>query len=121
MGQACHLPGDYKVCLTQRLMLLRSDPEFINSEFLLHYINSPYFREQVLNVCRGLTTPHIRVKDAPNFLIPLPPIEQQNYIVHYLGGLKAQKDKLVASQSQTTAELNALLPSILDKAFKGEL
>lgn len=121
MGQACRLPDNYKVCLTQRLMLLRSDLEFINSEFLLHYINSSYFREQVLNVCRGLTTPHIRVKDAPNFFIPLPPIEQQNYIVHYLGGLKAQKDKLVAFQAQTTAELDALLPSILDKAFKGEL
>jgi hypothetical protein len=35
--------------------------------------------------------------------------------------LEAKLDILRQFQTQTAAELNALMPSILDKAFKGEL
>jgi type I restriction enzyme, S subunit len=41
--------------------------------------------------------------------------------VAYLDDLQAKVDGLRALQAQTAAELDALLPSILDKAFKGEL
>jgi len=53
--------------------------------------------------------------------ISLPPVEEQHRIVAYLDGLQAQVDELTALQDATQAELDALLPSILDKAFKGEL
>jgi type I restriction enzyme S subunit len=35
--------------------------------------------------------------------------------------LQAEVDALKLLQAETTAELEALLPAILDKAFKGEL
>jgi type I restriction enzyme S subunit len=38
-----------------------------------------------------------------------------------LDALQAEVDALKKLQTETTAELNALLPAILDKAFKGEL
>jgi type I restriction enzyme S subunit len=41
--------------------------------------------------------------------------------VAYLDDLQAKVDALKASKSCFAAELDALLPSILDKAFKGEL
>ena len=55
------------------------------------------------------------------FKVPVPPLEQQRRIVAYLDGLQAKVDRLKALQAQTRAELDALLPSILDRAFKGEL
>jgi type I restriction enzyme S subunit len=54
-------------------------------------------------------------------LIPLPPLEEQRRLVAYLDGLQAQVSALRARQAETEKELNALMPSILDKAFKGEL
>ena len=42
-------------------------------------------------------------------------------IVAYLDNLQAKVDHLKELQAKTSAELDALLPSILDKAFKGEL
>ncbi|OGP59322.1 MAG: hypothetical protein A2V67_15810 [Deltaproteobacteria bacterium RBG_13_61_14] len=53
--------------------------------------------------------------------IPVPPLPEQRRIVAYLDGLQAQVDALKKLQSETAAELDALLPSILDRAFKGEL
>jgi type I restriction enzyme S subunit len=38
-----------------------------------------------------------------------------------LNALQADMDALKRLQAETTAELDALLPAILDKAFKGEL
>ena len=52
--------------------------------------------------------------------VPIPPLPEQRRIVAYLDGLQAKVDALKKLQADTAAELAALLPSILDKAFKGE-
>jgi type I restriction enzyme, S subunit len=59
-----------------------------------------------------------RVREMP---VPLPAIEEQRRIVAYLDSLQAKVDALKALQAETQAELNALLPAVLDKAFKGDL
>lgn len=48
-------------------------------------------------------------------------MSEQRRIVEHLDGLQAKVDALKKLQAETAAELAALLPSILDKAFKGEL
>jgi type I restriction enzyme, S subunit len=53
--------------------------------------------------------------------IPLPPATEQRRIVAELDLLQAKVDSAKALQAETAAELNAMLPAILDKAFKGEL
>ena len=102
-------------------MLLRADIETIEPSFLLHYLNGPIFQDQVKEHCRGLTTPHIRVQDAPNFLLPLPPKNEQIEIVRALDELQTEVTALRELQSETAAELDALLPSVLGHAFRGEL
>jgi len=47
--------------------------------------------------------------------------DEQRRIVAYLDGLQAKVNGLRELQSETQEELDALLPSVLDKAFKGEL
>ena len=42
-------------------------------------------------------------------------------IVGYLDSLQAKVDALKRLQVETAAEIDALLPAILDRAFKGEL
>lgn len=53
--------------------------------------------------------------------IPVPPLPDQRRIVAYLDGLQVKVDGLKRLQTQTAGELDALLPAILDRAFKGEL
>ena len=53
--------------------------------------------------------------------VPVPPISDQRRIVEELDIMQARVENLEKLQSETAAELDALLPSILDKAFKGEL
>ena len=51
----------------------------------------------------------------------IPPLEEQRRLVAYLDGLHGQVAQLRLWQEETQKELDALMPSILDKAFKGEL
>jgi type I restriction enzyme S subunit len=51
----------------------------------------------------------------------VPPLAEQRQIVAELDALQAEVDALKRLQAGTAAEQDALLPSILDRAFKGEL
>jgi type I restriction enzyme S subunit len=46
---------------------------------------------------------------------------EQRRIVSYLDDLQTRVDALKRLQTETAAELDAMMPSILDMAFKGEL
>jgi type I restriction enzyme S subunit len=53
--------------------------------------------------------------------VVVPPLPEQRGIVSELDALQAEVDALKRLQAETAAELDALLPAILDRAFKGEL
>jgi type I restriction enzyme S subunit len=53
--------------------------------------------------------------------VPVPPLPEQRRIVVELDTFQGQVYGLKNCQAQTTAELEALLPLILDKAFTGRL
>lgn len=53
--------------------------------------------------------------------IPIPPLPEQRRIVEYLDNLQFKVDEMKKLQAETQKELNALMPSILDRAFKGGL
>ena len=46
---------------------------------------------------------------------------EQRRLVAYLDGLQAQVAKVRGLQEESARELDAMMPSILDRAFKGEL
>ena len=51
----------------------------------------------------------------------IPEVNKQWCIVAYLDSVQARLASLRELQSATEEELDALLPYVLDKAFKGEL
>ena len=69
----------------------------------------------------GGAQPNISQKIIRDTKIPAPSLAEQRRIVAELDALQAEVDRLKALQVETAAELAALLPSLLDRAFKGEL
>lgn len=57
------------------------------------------------------------IQALESILVPVPPIERQLWF----DSIQAKVDALKSVQAETSDELDALLPSILDRAFKGEL
>jgi len=121
LGEAAPLTENLKFSVAQRVLLLRTKPKIMEGEFLSKIITSPLIRQEIYSQSTGTTVKGIASKRLKKILIPIPPLEEQHLIVQQLDKLKKQRDHLKAIQSQTTTELDALLPSILDKAFKGQL
>jgi len=121
-GKVAIVEEGQRFSLGQRVMMLRPDKEQVLPKFFLYQILSPFTQEeQILPKCKGSASPHLNIGALKKFAFLLPPISEQRQIVSYLDGLQIKVDALKQLQSETEAELNALLPSILDKAFKGEL
>ena len=60
-------------------------------------------------------------ESAPRFSHPVNPVLSPCGSVSGLGALRAEADTLKRLQADTAAGLDALLPAILDRVFKGEL
>ena len=56
-----------------------------------------------------------------SFELPVPSIDEQSQIVAQLDAMQTHVNALRTMQKETSAELDALLPSVLDEAFRGEI
>lgn len=102
----------------QQITGIKFIPE-VNAEFGFWWLRSRY--HELRNAAPEATLPILNQKRLGAISFSYPPLDEQRRIVAYLDGLQAQVDRLKALQAQTAAELEALLPSVLDKAFEGEL
>lgn len=84
MGEACAFPEGYELCLGQRMMLARPDPNKLVGYFLLMSIYSDLGREYVNLRSKGSTVGHLRVPEVFNFPVILPPLCEQRQIVDWL-------------------------------------
>ena len=115
------LPGQ-RFSLGQRVMMLRPDPARVLPCFLLHQLLSPVVQEeQIAPLCKGSASPHLNIAALKRFILRIPPLADQSRIVAHLDALEAQVKALKAFQAETAIDLAALLPAILNRAFKGEL
>ncbi len=104
------------------LIRLRVDRTRAEPRLLAYYINSPIGRAYMFSERKQMTgQANVNATKLKALPISLPSLSEQSRIVAYLDGLQAKVDALKRLQDETAAELNAMLPSVLDKAFKGEL
>lgn len=123
IGEAAVVDQDIEFAIYVSLGHIRTDPERLLPGLLVHWLNSPLGRAQSKRdtLGRGHSQGNLNLKLIREFRIPLPPVREQHPIVAELDALQSQVDFLKKLQSETAAELDALLPSILDRAFKGQL
>ena len=94
--------------------------EDLDKRFVYYFFR--WKRPELLASSFGGAQPNISQKFIKASEIPFPYlVEEQRRIVTYLDGLQAQVDELTALHDATQVELDALLPSVLDRAFKGDL
>lgn len=109
----------FKSCFPDSIVGIQAKPEFITPEFI--YFAVEHAKKAALAEATQTTQPNINLGNLEKLLVRVPPLHEQRRIVTRLDELQAKTDALKALQAETTAELDAFMPSILDKAFRGEL
>jgi type I restriction enzyme S subunit len=123
IGRVALYRGELGICVHQNhIIRARPNKEIVSSEYLNMYMNSPLGQDEVQKRSRttsGLRTLSVgRIREIE---IPIPPLDEQRRIVAYLDSVQARLASLRELQSAAGEELDALLPSVLDRAFRGEL
>jgi len=114
-------PGQ-RFSLGQRVMMLRPNPTKVLPSFLLHQLLSPLVQQdQIAPLCKGSASPHLNIGALKRFTLRIPPIPDQQRIVAHLDEMEEKVNAITMLQTETASGLDALLPAILERAFKGEL
>lgn len=123
IGRTAIFRGEIEHCVHQNHVIrIRPNKELIEAEFLNLYLNSPVGQDEVQS--RSRTTSGLRtlsVGRIKQIAVPFLPLTAQKAICASANELHKRTAALKLLQVETAEELNALLPSVLDKAFKGEL
>jgi type I restriction enzyme S subunit len=111
-----------KVAVNEHVFVIRSlDESRLINKYLFFILFSEVGQKQIRDLFHGAAQGGITQHNVEEILIPLPSLEEQKRIIVYLDELRKIMKSLAKLQQKTEEELEKLVPSILDKAFKGGL
>ena len=121
-GKVALVEEGQRFSLGQRVMMLRPNLEKVLPKYFLYHLLSPViYDRQIIPLTKGSASPHLNISVLKQFQFMLRSLSEQVDLITYLDEIQARMDAIKALQAETQAELDALLPSVLDKAFRGEL
>ena len=124
VGHAAIYNGTPSPCIYPDLMMrLDTRGDIVLKRFVWYWLQSPLARDFIERKAKGTSPTMKKISQGIVMNIPFPasaPIEKQKQIVAELDVLQAEVDNLKRCQAETAVELDALLPAILDRAFKRE-
>ena len=117
---ACAPPDLREANVNQHVAIIRPDAG-LDSKYLMYWLSQQAVQETIHSEQKGATRQGFTKAQISAFEVPIPPLSEQRRIVTELDALQAEVDTLKRHQRDTAAELDALLPALLDRAFRGEL
>ncbi|MEM1251615.1 MAG: restriction endonuclease subunit S [Cyanobacteria bacterium P01_H01_bin.21] len=121
MAEVAMIPEGEKICMGQRMMLLRVDQKNLLGEYLLFMLQTPFVREYVEKTAVGTGVKHLRVRDVEGVPVRIAPIQEQKEICKKLRELFDLIESLRQLYHSNFEDLSTLDQSILTKAFQGQL
>jgi type I restriction enzyme S subunit len=104
------------------IIRLRLDATRALPRLVAAYINSPIGRAYMFSERKQMTgQANINSQKLKALPIALPRLSEQERILGHLSELSTKLDALRRLQSETATKLDSLMPSVLSKAFRGEL
>jgi type I restriction enzyme S subunit len=109
---------DFDCCIPDSIVAV-TPREGYDSEFVYHYLT--YLRTHLEEVAPRSAQKNINLRILAELPFPELPLSEQHRIVTYLNNLQTKVDILSELQVRSSAELEVLLPSILDRSFNAQL
>ena len=108
--------GTERVCMAQRVMLLRPSKE-TDSTFLVWAMNSAPFLAQVFAMVGASASPHVNVGDVASFLVPRPDTAEQEAI----GAVLGSHQKRVVAEQRELEKLRTLKHGLMKDLLTGRV
>lgn len=120
-GRPCLVDTDQEFSFFVSVALIKPLRDRLDGRYLVHLLNSNWIKDRMIGKSRGDMIPHIVLREIRAFPVPVPTLSEQRRIVTELDCIQGAVNALKSLQAETVAEVDALLPAILDRAFEGGL
>jgi type I restriction enzyme S subunit len=124
VGHAAIYNGSPSPCIYPDLMMrLKVDRKRVNTRFVHYWLRSATVRDYISRNAKGTSPTMKKISQGTVMGIPFPSgqsLSNQSRIVAHLERVEARVNALKHIQAETNADMNALLPAIFDRTFKGE-
>ena len=114
VGNVAIIRQGQSVCLGQRTVLVRPDPNKVNPEFLCYFMLGDYVQGRFGAAATGATVPHLNMRDIRGLQIPaLPTREVQNRIASILSAY----DDLIENNTRRIEILEEMARRLYEEWF----
>jgi type I restriction enzyme S subunit len=120
-GEAALYDGTQPICLGQRMMYFRVNPEILVSRFLLYSIYGALVKGYILTESGGSTVSHRRLAQVYNLPLLIPPVTEQNAIVGYLDGHTTVIDRMVRKVREGIEYMKEFRTALISAAVTGKI
>lgn len=122
LGRICILPEGTEIgIINQALLKIRLENRIIDNEFFIKLFRSYYLQSLVYKSAMGSAiTNMVGVKELKQFLMPIPPLEEQKVIVEKVNSLTALCDELEQQIETSQTQIELLMQSCLKEVFEHE-
>ena len=103
-GIAAEVPDRTRICLGQRMVLIRPKASVIDFRFLCHWLNSPIMASHIHGYRDGTVAERLNLPTIRAFPVLVPPLHEQRVIAHILGTL----DDKIELNRRTNETLEAI-------------
>lgn len=125
VGHAAIYSGEPSPCIYPDLIMRVSlNEKLTDNMFAWYWLQTPIVRDYIADHARGTNPTMRKITQGIVMDIPYPvelSLDQQRHAVKMFNKISGKVHAIRTQQQQTAPELDALMPSILDKAFRGEL
>lgn len=119
LGRACIFPLSGKYITAVDIAIVRIRNTNIDSKYIMHLINSVYFRSEIKKYESGTTRKRISRKNLARIEFDVPPLPEQQRIVTRIEELFSELDKAVETLQTTKQQLAVYRQAVLYSAFIG--
>jgi type I restriction enzyme, S subunit len=119
LGKARLVETDERFLVSYSCCIVR--PLIINPKYLMGYLDSGVVLAKARQQARSIGVPDLGLDEINNFVVPLPPLAEQDEIVTRLDALLTLANRVEQHVTLVTNYCDSLTQSILAKAFRGEL
>jgi type I restriction enzyme S subunit len=122
LGRACIFPEQPKPCVAAvDVCIFRSGSVSVDHNWLMHFINSIYFRDEIELRSSGTTRTRISRKNLGDIEMRVPPLAEQRRIVAKIETLRERSRRAREALSEVEPLLQQFRQSVLAAAFRGDL
>ena len=103
VGEAFAVPEGMRICLGQRVVLIRPGPELLG-QYLVELIYSNQGQRQIRRLVAGTTNPHLNVDEIYHLAFSVPPRHEQSDAIRSFGAI----DSRLEAEAQALQKLRRI-------------